>query len=118
MISRKTLVIAICCAGIVLTCAASLRAASRQNKNEALHLTVLFEAPETCRVNVADHSFLLPQQGEALITFLKPLAENGRHASILGGIETPYRCIGQTIFTAQRAGFKKVGFVAEPPDGE
>lgn len=34
---------------------------------------------------------------------------------IRGDINTPYRCIGGTIFTMQRAGFVKVGFISEPP---
>ncbi|MES2442274.1 MAG: biopolymer transporter ExbD [Pseudomonadota bacterium] len=33
---------------------------------------------------------------------------------IRGDIDTPYRCIGGTIFTMQMAGFAKVGFISEP----
>ncbi len=33
---------------------------------------------------------------------------------IRADINTPYRCIGGTIFTMQRAGFPKVGFISEP----
>ncbi|MEI9850853.1 MAG: biopolymer transporter ExbD [Sphingomonas sp.] len=36
---------------------------------------------------------------------------------IRGDIDTPYRCIGGTIFTMQMAGFIKVGFISEPPPG-
>lgn len=36
---------------------------------------------------------------------------------IRGDINTPYRCIGGTIFTMQRAGFPKVGFISEPEPG-
>jgi biopolymer transport protein ExbD len=36
---------------------------------------------------------------------------------IRGDINTPYRCIGGTIFTMQRAGFIKVGFISEPEPG-
>ena len=35
-------------------------------------------------------------------------------AHIRADIDTPYRCIGGTIFTMQRAGFPKVGFISEP----
>ncbi len=31
-----------------------------------------------------------------------------------GDINTPYRCIGGTIFTMQMAGFPKVGFISQP----
>jgi biopolymer transport protein ExbD len=36
---------------------------------------------------------------------------------IRGDINTPYRCIGGTIFTMQRAGYPKVGFISEPEPG-
>jgi biopolymer transport protein ExbD len=35
-------------------------------------------------------------------------------AHIRADINTPYRCIGGTIFTMQRAGYPKVGFISEP----
>ncbi|OYY90159.1 MAG: biopolymer transporter ExbD [Sphingomonas sp. 28-66-16] len=38
-------------------------------------------------------------------------------AHIRGDVDTPYRCIGGTIFTMQQAGFAKVGFISEPPPG-
>ena len=36
-------------------------------------------------------------------------------AHIRGDVETPWRCIGGAIFTMQRAGFARVGFISEPP---
>ncbi|MCF8709828.1 ExbD/TolR family protein [Rhizorhapis sp. SPR117] len=36
---------------------------------------------------------------------------------IRGDINTPYRCIGGTVYTMQRVGFAKVGFISEPPPG-
>jgi len=36
---------------------------------------------------------------------------------IRGDVSTPYRCIGGTIYTMQRAGFARVGFISEPPPG-
>ncbi|MDT8757516.1 biopolymer transporter ExbD [Sphingomonas psychrotolerans] len=36
---------------------------------------------------------------------------------IRGDSNTPYRCIGGTIYTMQMAGFVKVGFISEPPAG-
>jgi len=35
-------------------------------------------------------------------------------AHIRADIDTPYRCIGGTIFTMQRAGYPRVGFISEP----
>lgn len=36
---------------------------------------------------------------------------------IRGDVNTPYRCIGGTIYTMQSAGYPKVGFISEPPPG-
>ena len=38
-------------------------------------------------------------------------------AHIRGDVNTPYRCVGGTIFTMQQAGFARVGFISEPPPG-
>jgi len=38
-------------------------------------------------------------------------------AHIRGDVDTPYKCIGGTIYTMQQAGFAKVGFISEPPPG-
>ncbi|WP_445193326.1 ExbD/TolR family protein [Sphingomonas sp. Tas61C01] len=38
-------------------------------------------------------------------------------AHIRGDVNTPYRCVGGTIYTMQMAGFAKVGFISEPPPG-
>jgi biopolymer transport protein ExbD len=35
-------------------------------------------------------------------------------AHIRGDVNTPYRCIGGAVFTMQRAGFARVGFISEP----
>jgi biopolymer transport protein ExbD len=35
-------------------------------------------------------------------------------AHIRGDVNTPYRCIGGTIYTMQRAGYTRVGFISEP----
>jgi biopolymer transport protein ExbD len=43
--------------------------------------------------------------------------ENMPEAHIRGDINTPYKCIGGAIFTMQRAGFARVGFISEPPAG-
>jgi biopolymer transport protein ExbD len=41
--------------------------------------------------------------------------ENMPEAHIRGDINTHYRCIGGAVFTMQRAGFARVGFISEPP---
>jgi biopolymer transport protein ExbD len=43
--------------------------------------------------------------------------ENMPEAHIRGDINTPYKCVGGTVYTMQRAGFARVGFISEPPAG-
>ena len=44
--------------------------------------------------------------------------DNMPEAHIRGDVNTPYRCIGGTIYTMQRAGFARIGFISEPtPEG-
>ena len=38
-------------------------------------------------------------------------------AHIRGDVNTPYRCVGGAVFTMQRAGFARVGFISEPAPG-
>jgi biopolymer transport protein ExbD len=38
-------------------------------------------------------------------------------AHIRGDVATPWQCVGGAIYTMQRAGFAKVGFISEPPPG-
>ncbi len=40
--------------------------------------------------------------------------ENMPEAHIRGDINTPYKCIGAAVFTMQRAGFARVGFISSP----
>ena len=43
--------------------------------------------------------------------------ENMPEAHIRGDINTPYKCVGGAVYTMQRAGFARVGFISEPPPG-
>jgi biopolymer transport protein ExbD len=38
-------------------------------------------------------------------------------AHIRGDVNTPYKCVGGAVFTMQRAGFARIGFVSEPAPG-
>jgi biopolymer transport protein ExbD len=43
--------------------------------------------------------------------------ENMPEAHIRGDVNTPYRCVGGAVYTMQRAGFARVGFISEPAPG-
>ncbi|MFD1951769.1 hypothetical protein ACFSGX_13425 [Sphingomonas arantia] len=56
---------------------------------------------------------------DELLAIARPEAKPGRRAFIDSNMaETPYRCVGGAIFALQRAGFKEVSFVAEPPPSQ
>jgi len=40
--------------------------------------------------------------------------ENMPEAHIRGDVNTPYKCVGGAVFTMQRAGFARVGFISQP----
>ena len=43
--------------------------------------------------------------------------DNMPEVHIRGDVNTPYKCIGGAVFTMQRAGFARVGFISQPPPG-
>ncbi len=43
--------------------------------------------------------------------------ENMPEAHIRADVNTPYKCVGGAIYTMQRAGFTRVGFISEPVPG-
>jgi biopolymer transport protein ExbD len=40
--------------------------------------------------------------------------DNMPEAHIRSDIDTPYRCVGGAIFTMQRAGYARIGFISQP----
>ena len=43
--------------------------------------------------------------------------ENMPEVHIRGDVNTPYKCIGGTVYQMQRAGFARVGFISQPGPG-
>lgn len=77
-------------------------------------LTIGAAAGLECPVTVEGRTFSSTED-PAFEAELRRLAATGRRARVDGGPNTPYRCIGGAIYRAQRAGFSRVGFAAEPP---
>jgi biopolymer transport protein ExbD len=40
--------------------------------------------------------------------------DNMPEAHIRSDIDTPYRCVGGAVFTMQRAGYSRIGFISQP----
>jgi biopolymer transport protein ExbD len=99
-----------------------------QTKPENVNLSVRGGPGGTCEVywnlTKVNNKELLDRAVKKLEDLIKDVGgvqnvneENMPEAHIRGDINTPYKCVGGTIFTMQRAGFARVGFISEPPPG-
>jgi len=107
----------------------SVRYEATQTKPENVNLSVRAGPGGTCEVywnlTKVNSEDLLARAVEKLEALIKEVGgaenvteENMPEAHIRGDIDTPYKCIGGTVFTMQRAGFARVGFISEPPAGQ
>ena len=106
----------------------AVRFEATQTKPENVNLSVRGGPGGTCEVywnlTKVNNEELLDRAVEKLEKLIKDVGgvenvteENMPEAHIRGDVNTPYKCIGGTIFTMQRAGFARVGFISEPPAG-
>ncbi len=97
----------------------------RESKPENVNLTVRQEPDGTCGVywlmtrmtsqELYDRARAhLDAQIEAIGGRQNLNEDNMPEAHIRGDVNTPYRCVGGTIYTMQRAGFARIGFISEP----
>jgi biopolymer transport protein ExbD len=97
-------------------------------KPENVNLSVKADANGTCEVywdlTKVNSDELLDRAVKKLEKLIKDVGgvqnvteDNMPEAHIRGDINTPYKCIGGAVFTMQRAGFARVGFISEPPPG-
>ncbi|HET9335791.1 MAG TPA: biopolymer transporter ExbD [Sphingomicrobium sp.] len=99
-----------------------------ETKPENVSLTVRGGAGGTCEVywnlTPVNNEQLLDRAVEALERQIERVGgvenineENMPEVHIRGDVDTPYKCIGGTVFTMQRAGFARVGFISQPAAG-
>ena len=100
-----------------------------ETKPENVNLSVKLEDDGTCGVYwdltkmTSDTLFErarrhLERQIEAVGGRGNLTEDNMPEAHIRGDVNTPYRCIGGAIYTMQRAGFARIGFISAPaPEG-
>ena len=106
----------------------AVRFEATQTKPENVNLSVRGGPDGTCEVywnlTKVTNEELLDRAVKKLEQLIKDVGgvenvteENMPEAHIRGDVNTPYKCVGGTIFTMQRAGFARVGFISEPPAG-
>jgi biopolymer transport protein ExbD len=88
---------------------------------------VLISVDQNCDVYWSQQKFesnnqLREKAANYLITSIDKLKASGApielpEVHIRGDANAEYRCIGGVIFTMQRAGYQKIGFISEPPAG-
>jgi biopolymer transport protein ExbD len=99
-----------------------------ETKPENVSLTVRGGPGDTCEVywdlTRVNNEELLDRAVKALEDQIAKVGgvenindDNMPEVHIRGDINTPYKCIGGTVFTMQRAGFARVGFISQPPPG-
>jgi biopolymer transport protein ExbD len=95
-----------------------------QDKPENVQLSVRAGPGDTCEVywdmTRVTSDELLKRAADKMRSEIKRLGasldeDNMPEAHIRGDINTPYKCIGGTIVTMQKAGFAKIGFISNPP---
>lgn len=95
-------------------------------KPENVNLAVLGAADGTCEVYWNTTRVNSQELQERAVANLKGVVERfGDNLTpedipevhIRGDINTPYKCIGGTVYQMQNAGFVKVGFISEPAAG-
>jgi biopolymer transport protein ExbD len=106
----------------------SVRFEPTTTKPENVNLSVRGEPDGSCGVywnlTKVDSKDLLDRAVKKLEDQIKAVGgveniteENMPDAHIRGDVNTPYKCIGGAVYTMQRAGFARVGFISEPPPG-
>ncbi len=101
--------------GLVLLCSMTGCQIREREKPRMAVLRVASEAPGSCRLTIDGNSFSFPDEEQRLIAALRLKATTYSGATIEADKSIPYKCFGGAIVLAQRAGFKRVGFIAEPP---
>lgn len=99
--------------GIALCVAGATFVAAARGRSTALSIKI-GSGPAECKVRFAGQLLSLPDDEDELIQALRQQRSKFRSIVILGGPAAEYRCIGHVVYVAQRGGFKKVRFRAQP----
>lgn len=88
-----------------------LAACASNHAPPALILEVKSPTPDQCRV-VANG---VEKRLNDVIAHVAPKLRAATPVHLNATMNVPYRCVGSVIYQIQKAGFRKIGFIAEPP---
>ncbi len=87
--------------------ASAAEARAKAEARKPIAVTVHFEAPASCGVEMGDARYPLPEAQDALDEALKKLSKT-RPVAIHADTKIPYRCMGPVIYYFERAGFERI----------
>ena len=86
------------------------------SKSDSVPVTLMWEPPDICRIAIAGRTYVV-RPDDRRSTYAIQLARAKSKSAFLqtDNPNVPYKCAGGAIIALQQAGFKRVGFIAEPP---
>ena len=82
---------------------------------QATPILMRFQPPDTCSMVIGGKTYLSSTNEAAAVAALKREFAIHPRAQLIADKNTPYKCMGFAILELQRAGFKQIGFISEPP---
>lgn len=81
---------------------------------DLMQVSIISRGSEECLAAIDGKTFD-PRDAAAVETALNHDANSNQDVHIIGAQDVPYRCLGALIYTLQKHGHGKVGFISEPP---
>lgn len=82
---------------------------------DVVEVRLPLDPSNACRASLDGRDFALPADEESFFAALRSRAKASPAARVTGDEPLPYTCFGRAVLFVQHAGFRHVGFVAEPP---
>jgi hypothetical protein len=81
----------------------------------ATPILIRLQPPDTCSMVIDGKTYLSSISEAATAAALKRELAIHPRAQLFAETNTPYKCMGFAIVELQRAGFKRIGFISQPP---
>lgn len=71
---------------------------------------------DVCSLDIGAESFTLPRDEQRIATHLRASGLQARDFHLVNStVNVPYKCIGHIVYSLQKGGARRIGFIAEPP---